>query len=337
MKCKNSLKRFLVIIIISSLFIYPQGYLAEQLEDSELTYKELVVQVMPQYVEPDGWEDGKPAVLVGQHGILTYNGEAKFEGEFRVSVPHQEPAFTLSLVGNFDEEGIVHEVDAELDEETGHLIWEPEEELEQGDEYRFVIEYYYDPYEEADIHQFIYHYELELPAETMSLLIFEPFGAEYFSMSEEADRETEMFGVPAHAYDRDDAEVGTTFDLDISYEKEDSVTTLEAMETQTPPDDDIHAQFRDDSAPEAAAGGNGGTPIIDTESALMISLSIIIAGMFVFFGLKSRGSQVNVKEKSRSKAVHVDPAVDTKELRQKLIRGEIDEETYKKERSKRSS
>ncbi|PYZ93403.1 hypothetical protein CR194_09475 [Salipaludibacillus keqinensis] len=336
MKCKNLLKRLLVIIIISSLFIFPQGYLAEPLEDSELNFKELVVQVMPQYVEPEGWEEGKPAVLVGQHGIFTYQGETSFEGEFRVSVPHQEPAFTLSLVGKFDEEGIVHEVDAELDEETGHLVWEPEEELEQGDEYRFVIEYYYDPYEETDPYQFFYNYELELPAETMSLLLFEPFGAEDFTMSEEADRETEMFGVLAHAYDSEDAEVGTTFNLDISYEKEDSVTTLEAMETQTPPDDDIHAQFRDDSSPEAAAG-NGGTPLIDTESALMISLSIIIAGMFVFFGLRSRGSQVNVKEKSRSKAVHVDPEIDTKELRQKLIRGEIDEETYKKERSKRSS
>lgn len=69
----------------------------------------------------------------------------------------------------------------------------------------------------------------------------------------------------------------------------------------------------------------------------MISLSIFIAGMFVFFRLWSRGSQVMAKGQSRSKAVNVELALDTKELQQRLIRGEIDEDTYKKERSKRSS
>lgn len=244
-------------MIISSLFIFRQGYLAVQPEDSELTYKELVLQVMPQYVEPDEWEEGNPAVLVGQHGIFTYQGETSFVGEFRVLVSHKEPAIKLSLVGNLDEKGIVHEVDAELDEETGHLIWEPDTKLEQGDEYRFVIEYYYDPYEEADIYQFYYNYELELPAETMSLLIFEPFGAEYFTISEEADQATEMFVVLGHACDKEDAEVGTRYTLNISYEKEDSLTTLEAMETQTPPDDDVHAQFPDDPAPQPIAGNGG--------------------------------------------------------------------------------
>jgi len=319
-------------MIISSLFILPRGYLAEQLEDPELIYKELVVQVMPQYVEPDEWEEGNPAVLIGQHGIFTYQGEASFEGEFRVLVPHKEPDFKLSLVGNFDEEGIVHEVDAELDEETGHLVWEPDTKLEQGDEYRFVIEYYYDPYEEAESYQFYYNYELELPAETMSLLILEPFGAEDFTISEAADRTTEMFGVLAHAFDEENAEVGTTYDLNISYEKEDSLTTLEAMETQTPPDDDVHAQFKDDASLDVSSG-TGGSTFIDTEGAVMISLSIIIAGLFVFFGLKSRGSMVKEKRPKNDENVEVD----TKDLRQMLIRGEIDEETYKKERAKRSS
>ncbi|MCE7792819.1 hypothetical protein K8O68_10370 [Salipaludibacillus sp. CUR1] len=322
--------------MISGFFFLPwNGAVMAEEMDPALAYKELVVQVMPQYAEPEGWEQGEPAVLVGQHGVLTNESDEEFEGEIRIAVPVNEPSFELSLVGYFNEDNTVTDVDASLDEETGELVWSPGENLQEGDTYRYVIEYFFAPIAEGEHKQFSYSYELGLPAETFNLLFVEPYGAENFTLSEEPDRETEMLGGPVHAFDSEPAEPGTSFDLEVSYDKEDTMTTLEALESQTPPDDDVHAQFRDDAAPEAA--GTGSSPLIDTESAVMISLSIIIAGIFVFFGLRSRGKTAPPPAHTKTRSKSKPEETDTKALRQKLIRGEIDEETYRKERSKRSS
>lgn len=302
--------------------------------DSALTYEELAIQVMPQYAEPDEWEPGKPALLIGMHGILKNTSGSPFSEEIRFPVPYDELDFQLSLTGEFDDEGAVHDTDAVLDEESGEVVWQLEDSLEPGDSYRFVMEYFYNPFEEGQPHRFEYAYELDMDAELLNLLFFEPVGAEDFTVSGgEPDRITEMLSVSVHVFEMEEAEAGASFNKAVSYDKQDGVTTVEAMETQmTPPDDDIHAQFYNNGAQ-----GSGG-PLIETEGALMISLAIVIAGLFIFFGLRSgRREPAFNRKKNQQPASPADADAEVKMLRQKLIRGEIDEETYRKERSKHLS
>ncbi|MCR6104709.1 hypothetical protein HXA34_00135 [Salipaludibacillus agaradhaerens] len=320
-----------LLCFLNVIFTFGVASAQDEMANSTLTYKELVIQVMPQYVEPDGWEEERPAVLVGQHGTLENKHEFSYDGEIRVPVPSDNHMFTLSMVGIFDEEGIVHDVEASVDTEAQEIVWETEESIASNDNYQFVIEYFIDPYEVSnDTYTFSYHYELERRADDVSIIIFEPFGSEEFTVSEEPDRELEMFGVPAYAFEKERAEEGEGLTFLISYDKADRLTTLEALENQMVPNDEIHAQFQTNDASGEAAGET--RPLIELEGAIMISISLIIASLFVFFGFRARAKHhIETIKPSDSKDVE---AEQIRALRQQLIRGEIDEETYNQVRTK---
>ncbi|MCR6098453.1 hypothetical protein HXA31_16260 [Salipaludibacillus agaradhaerens] len=320
-----------LLSFLNVIFTFGVASAQDEMANSTLTYKELVIQVMPQYVEPDGWEEGRPAVLVGQHGTLENEHESSYDGEIRVPVPSDNHMFTLSMVGIFDEEGIVHDVEASVDTEAQEIVWETEESIASSDNYQFVIEYFIDPYEVSnDTYTFSYHYELERRADDVSIIIFEPLGSEDFTVSEEPDRELEMFGVPAYAFEKEKAEEGEGLTFLISYDKADRLTTLEALENQMVPNDEIHAQFQTNDASGEATGET--RPLIELEGAIMISISLIIASLFVFFGFRARAKyHIETIKPSDSKGVE---AEQIRALRQQLIRGEIDEETYNQARTK---
>ncbi|UTR16608.1 hypothetical protein MM221_08805 [Salipaludibacillus sp. LMS25] len=324
----------LIPFLLSVLYTFTFGGVSAQtnMENSPLTYEELVIKVLPQYVNPEGWEDERPAVLVGQHGTLKNEGESSYNGEIRIPVSSDNQTFKVSMVGMFDEQGVVHDVEASVDKETQEVVWEIEEALDSNAHYQYVIEYFIDPYDlSEDTYTFSYHYELERRADDLTIMIFEPFGSEEFTLSQEPDQELEMYGVIAHIFEEEMASEGEAFTFVISYEKADRLTTLEALESQVVPNDEIHAQFQTDDTSELAT--NGTRPLIDLEGAIMISTALIIASLFVFFGLKSRikypteiAKPLNSKESEAEKI---------RALRQQLIRGEINEETYNKARKER--
>src|SRR5699024_7521419 len=105
--------------------------------------------------------------------------------------------------------------------------------------------------------------------------------AENVKLSEEPNDVLDMYGTPVHEYNVADVKAGDTFELDISYEKDSEITTLEALE-QHAPDDDIHQGLA------ATDDNDGAGTFISNESAIMISISMVIAGLFVYLGLRNR-------------------------------------------------
>ncbi|ADH98819.1 hypothetical protein [Salisediminibacterium selenitireducens] len=331
--------------LLAAVFIFGTALTAAQplaqATEETLYYDEILVQVMPQYVEPEGWTEGQPLVLVGQHGVLRNPSEEAVSPLIEVHVPSDKPDFILSLVGDFGEDDTVYEVAHEFDEQTGAVSWVPDKEIPPGESYQFVIEYYMDPFDiDGDAHAFTFDYTIDYDASEISVMIFEPYGASDFTIGKEEDRTTEMFNIPVYGFDRADVSAGWSDSFDVSYVKSDPVTTLEALETMEPPDDDIHAGFRNDlnefpeDHPDVAGMEGGGSPVlIDTTSAIIISAAIIIAAVLVFFGLRSRpaGSKRSTTD---AQAAPVDLNKERQRLRKKYMNGEITDEVYKQEMRK---
>ncbi|SDZ67198.1 hypothetical protein SAMN05421736_12922 [Evansella caseinilytica] len=323
---KSVLRWSIAIIIVTLVFAFQRWNTAAEVDRSgELPYKELVIQIMPEYVFPPEWSGDDPVVLVGRHGIFINDTEEQYDGSFTVDAPVDDPNMMLALVGKFDAYGQVTELDYSVDEAARTITWTPDEPLEPEEEYRYVIEYYYSPFA-ADAKKFAYSLQVDRDVEAMSVLFFEPYGAEEVQLSLEPERVTDMYGVQVHVYEFENLEAGDGFDLAVSYIKDDAITTLEALESQTPPDDDVHAGL---SGGDPSA--NGSQPVISNESAIMISISIIIAGLFVFFGLRNGKKQPVQKESPAlyKKAEKIDSIQEKKRLRQQLLNGEIDEKSYR--------
>lgn len=280
-----------------------------------LIYEHLTIYVMPQYVEPETWESVGPPVLIGIHGTLANESETSYRKDIRIPAPHDATDFQFAKAGKFIDGETIEELEAIVDEGTGEIVWEPGEDIAPGETYDFVVEYYFSLTKEGHVHELPYIYSLERETETANILIFEPYNAEQFSISGEADLTTEMLGVPVHVYNFTNRDSGKIMDVTISYEKSDSVTTVEAMDEGAPP------------AESAATASEGST----TEIVFSIILSVIIIGLLLFFIWKSRKKSVQRKEKVDVQEKQV------QELRNRLIRGEIDKETYEKLQSEHSS
>lgn len=336
---KKVLFRYITVsLAVLILLAFQTWNVAAQVDrtEAELPYKELVIQLMPEYVNPSGWTEEGPVLLYGQHGFFLNEGEEIFVGDITVDAPVNEPSLFIALVGRFDEQGQVQELDYTIDEDAGTIQWTPEGGIAPGEEYRYVIEYYYAPFTGESLREFSFDFTLDRQTENMTVLFFEPYGAEDITLSKDPERVTDMFGVPVHAFEFEDLSAGEIFALDISYVKDNEISTLEALESQRPPNDETHAGIGGN--PGVPGGGNN--PIISTENAVMISISLIISGLLVFFGLRTYRQQPAVQQekgKFQKQAAKVDIQAEKKILRQQFMNGEIDEKTYRNRMMRLSS
>lgn len=330
---KDILRFFTVVLTAVTLFsLHCLSINDVKANESEThqRYKELTIQLMPEYVTPTDWSEDEPAVLYGEHGLFINESEEPFQGTFSVNVPLDDPSLSIAIVAEMLEEDSIDE-EYTVNEDKKRIEWTPNKPIEPGEEYRYVVEYYYSPFESKENKTFTYEHVVDRDVEAMTFLFFEPVEAENIQLSKEPNNVLDMFGTPVHEYELTDIAAGDKFKLDISYEKESDITTAEALEQQTPPDDDIHQGLGLDD-------NNSGGRLISNEGAVMISISIIIAGLFVYFGLKNKETKSpdDKSKPSKTKKTNKNKAVAKKQLRQQLVNGEIDEDTYEKRLSKLS-
>lgn len=330
--------RYLMAMAFLALFFHLGSFSisanVEASESSTLTYEELQIYVMPQYTQPEEWESDEPAVIIGMYGTLVNGTDAPYSDDIQIPV-HSDPSdFQFSRVGKLDDEGSIQDVEATFDDKSSTITWQLADALEPGDAYHFFIEYYFAPAWEDTSFQFSYVYELERKADQLNILLFEPYGAENFTVDTETDSGEEgvVFGIHAHVFDWEEAEEGTVFDASVRYEKEDNVTTLEALETLEEKARELSEISQENAVKESAEAEQ---TTMQVERIVFIAITIVIVGLFVYFIFKNRKA-VKKKKKEEKKINEAAKDVDDelRALRRKLIRGEITKEDYEKERSK---
>jgi len=331
----------IVVVLIGGSFIFNNVQAEEKFVAEDFPYTELSIQVMPEFDYPEGWAEEKPSLLNAFYGTITNKSGQDFKGELEFPAPLDDKDFKVYLVAEFPGEN-QSEVQRpyKLNKEKGTLTWSPTEAIKKDGTYQFVIEYYSNPITVNGAEKnFNYQFTPETNIEKLDIIFYNPMNAKNFKLEPAAQNISATdYGQELHLYQFTDVKKGQALDYSTAYTKEGNESTLSII-SKLPPEDDNHTEA---ATEQVANNGSDERPIIGTAGAVIIGISIIIAGAFVFLGLK--GSKANSDRKLHSKLgkknriTSAKPVKnldgEKKQLRNKLINGKIDEKTYEEKMKK---
>jgi hypothetical protein len=340
----KKLMSFVLIAILISSFSFKNVSAAEPFQSEKFPYKEMQVQVMPEFDYPKDWPKDKPALLVGYFGTFVNKSGADYDGEISFSLPTDEQDFEIYLAAEFPDENKPEvQVQYTLDKEKKAITWKPTKPIEKDATYDFVIEYYSNPIDVNDSKSFNYSFQTPADMEQLDIVFYAPMNSKDFSLKPKATNETKSeYGEEIHHYQYTNAKKGTELTYNANYVKKDHTSSMSVISTQEPPQDENHQAVSGSTATEQVlnnTGSSGGTstqPLINTTGAVIIGISMIIMGIFIFLGFKGKGTPQTPKAPISAKIIKrpknpkkVDLKIDEKKLlRKMLMAGEIDQKTY---------
>lgn len=342
---KNKLFVFFLITSILSSFIIPKASAETVFQADKFPLKEMQVQVMPEFDYPEGWSKDTPSLLVGQYGTITNKSGQDFDGKIEIPVPVKEKGFKASLVAEFPDPN-KPEVQRpyDIDQEKGIVTWKPEKAIKNNETYQFVIEYYSQSIDVKDKKSFTYEFKNNAEIEQLDVIFYAPMNAKEIQLEPKAQNSDKSeYGEELYYYQYKNVKVGDSLKYTFSYKKDGTESTLEAINKQKPPADANHTGTTATDQVKNSTKDSTVQPIIGVGGASIIGLAIIIAGVFVFFGLKGNGktpskglkpSNQKQKKPSTKKDHKSSNTEDKKELRKKLLTGKINQEMYDEEMKK---
>ncbi|WP_045517562.1 hypothetical protein [Neobacillus niacini] len=343
-------KRLLALFLITSFlasFIIPNAYAETTFQPEKFPYTDMQIQIMPEFDYPEGWAKDTPSLLVGQYGTFTNKSGQDFDGKVEITVPANEKGFQAYLVAEFPEDN-KPEVQRpfDVDKEKGVISWKPSKAIKNNESYRFVVEYYTSAVDIKDKRSFTYEYSNPTEIGTLDVIFYAPMDAKEITLEPKAPNNTKSeYGEELFYYQYKDVKVGESYKYSFSYQKDGFKSTLDAINEKQPPNDENHTGVNGTATDQISGGSGGDRPLIGIGGAVVIGIAIIIAGVFVYLGLK--GKSQSAPKTSSSKATNHHPKKqvvkkennsisvdDKKELRKKLLNGKIDQETYDEEMKK---
>jgi hypothetical protein len=343
-------KKLLALFVITSFFssfIIPNAYADTTFQPEKFPYTDMQIQVMPEFDYPEGWAKDTPSLLVGQYGTFTNKSGQDFDGKVELAVPASEKGFQGYLVAEFPEDN-KPEVQRpfDVDIEKGIISWKPSKVIKNNETYRFVVEYYTSAVEVKDKRSFTYEYSNPTEIGTLDVIFYAPMEAKEITLEPKAPNNSKSeYGEELFYYQYKDVKAGESYKYNFSYQKDGFKSTLDTINEKQPPNDENHATVNGTATDQISGGSDGGRPLIGMGGAIVIGIAIIIAGVFVYLGIKgksysapkassSKATNHHPKKQSVKKEIKSISVDDKKELRKKLLNGKIDQETYDEEMKK---
>lgn len=349
---------FMTTLFLANIAI-PNAKAEGEFPTEQFPYKEMQIQVMPEFDYPDNWPKDQPSLLVGNYGTYENKTGSDYNGEIEFPIPVNDKNFQIYLVAEFpaaDKPEVQRPF--EINKEKGVVTWKPSKAIKKDGTYQFVVEYYTNPFEAGDTKKFNFEYVNPADVEKLDIIMYAPLNAKNFNTDPKAANTSKSdYGEELYYYQYTNQKKGNSVKIATSYTKKDNESTLSLINKQNPPDDANHSGT---TATDQVANGStdnskkaADQPIIGIGGASVIGVSLIIAGLFVFFGLKgnARGmkptmnsnkkaqnktvvQKSNKKDKSDQKTSKNDTTDQKKKLRSLLLSGKIDDETYENEMKK---
>ncbi|WP_312471781.1 hypothetical protein [Neobacillus sp.] len=347
---KKSLAFFVIASFLSS-FIIPKANAETAFQAEKFPIKEMQVQVMPEFDYPEGWSRDIPSLLVGQYGTITNKSGQDYDGKVEISVPSNEKGFEAALVAEFPEEN-KPEVQRpyDVDKEKGMISWKPAKPIKNNETYKFVIEYYTKNIDVKDKKSFTYELINNSDIELLDVIFYAPMNAKEIKIEPKASNNSKNeYGEELYYYQYNKVKAGENLKYSFSYKKDGTESTMEAINKAQPPKDENHTGVNNGTATDQVVKGGKGSsssPIIGVGGASIIGIALIIAGLFVYLGLKGNAQSSHTTAKGTKHKNHqpnkstakkdnkVSNAEEKKELRKKLLTGKIDQEMYEEEMKK---
>lgn len=349
MNRKKIFSFIITLLIINLTFVFQSVQAEENFQSEHFPYSEIQIQVMPEFDNPAGWDEEQPSLLVGYYGTLVNKSGNDYDGVLEFPLPLDSTGFELYLVAEFQEENQPEvQLNYEINTEKGVISWKPTKPISKDESYQFVVEYYANPFMIAEQKSFTYSFEAKSVFEKVDILFLAPFNSEDFSINKEAVNISKSeYGEQIYQYEYTNVEPGNVLDFLVTYKKEDNSTTLSEINSGQIPNDETHAGVQEGSFATDQSQQNKSAnphPLIDPIGATIIGVSIIIAGLLVYLGLKKSSNQRSNPEQSVKKKnsqnledhTKADKAEKKKQLRQLLIQNKIDQKTYDEEIKKLS-
>jgi hypothetical protein len=338
---KKSLAFLLMVVMLANIS-WQNVKAAENFPAEKFPYKEMQVQVMPEFDYPENWPKDKPALLVGYFGTFVNESGEKFDGEISFPLPVDEPDFEVYLAAEFPKENQPEvQVDYRIDKEQKMIIWKPTKPIEKDATYKYVIEYYSNPIDVKNEKTFTYSFTPTADTEQLDIVVYAPINATDFKMEPKATNESKSeYGEEIHYYQQKNVKKGVDLVYNASYIKKDHTSSMSVIKTQQPPQDENHQGL---TATEQVLNNSGNSqntsnrPIIDTTGAVIIGISLVIMGALIFLGFRGKGStgsahkgrniQATMRTSKNNKKIDSN-LEEKKQLRRMLLAGEIDQRTY---------
>lgn len=346
---KNKWLALFVIATFLTNFSIPKASAETAFQAEKFPFKEMQVQVMPEFDYPEGWSREVPSLLVGQYGTMTNKSGQDYNGKIEIPVPATEKGFEAVLVAEFPEKD-KPEVQRpyDVDKENGIITWKPAKAIKNNETYEFVIEYYTKSIDVKDNKSFSYELKNKADIDLLDVIFYAPMDAKEIKIEPKAANNSKNeYGEELYYYQYKKVKADGGLKYSFSYKKDGTESTMEAINKQQPPNDENHSGV---SATDQVVKTGGTTapskrPIIGLGGALIIGLAIIIAGLFVFIGLKgnshsaAKGAKKTKKQPQKpshtaKKDNKTANSEEKKELRKKLLTGKIDQEMYEEEMKK---
>jgi hypothetical protein len=344
----KKLMALIVIALCLTSFVIPKASADIRFQPEKFPFKEMQIQVMPEFDYPEDWPKNTPSLLVGEYGTITNKSGRDFSGKIEIPIPSKEKGFETNLVAEFPDPN-KPEVQRPytVDKEKGIVSWTPAKPIKNNKSYKFVIEYYTNTIAVKDKKSFTYELTNNTPIDQLNVIFYAPMNAKNIQIAPKAQNTTKSeYGEALYYYQYSKVKIGNSLKYSFSYKKDGTESTMAAINKQQPPNDDTHKNVQNETATDQVSKSGNDTsnqPIIGIGAALIIAIAIIITGVLIFFGLQGKRQSVtkstkfnkpqNVKQqvKKESKSVNAD---EKKELRKKLLTGKIDQETYEEEMKK---
>ncbi|MEH7157127.1 hypothetical protein [Neobacillus drentensis] len=349
---KNKLLALFVITSFLMNFIIPKASAEAAFPAEKFPFKEMQVQVMPEFDYPDDWSSRKePSLLVGQYGTITNKSGQDYNGKIEIPVPAMEKGFEAFLVAEFPEKD-KPEVQRpyDVDKEKGIVSWKPAKAIKNNQTYEFVIEYYTKSIDVKNNKTFSYELKNKADIALLDVIFYAPMDAKEITIEPKAQNNSKNeYGEELYYYQYKNVKANAGLKYSFSYKKDGTESTMEAINKQQPPNDENHSGVSATDQVDKTGGtaASSKRPIIGLGGAAIIGLAVIIAGLFVFLGLKgnnqtaSKGSKQNKNQnqprkpsQNAKKDNKIANSEEKKELRKKLLTGKIDQEMYDEEMKK---
>jgi uncharacterized membrane protein len=311
----------ILVALLSIIFLLPNLALANT-ESNKFVMEELSIRIMPEYAyHPNEKNKEQPPLLIGYQGSLMNKTGIAQKGLIEIPLPTKSKNFRIGYVADYNrDQSQTYEIQYELDKKNQTISWTTTEEIQPGELYKFVIEFYTDEIKEDNNNKSLsYEFTSFADIGIVNFLFLEPLKSESYRLTPEADSHQENgYGMNMFMYQVKGMKANDQKEIKLEYKRTETKTTMDIMEDMNKKNPQESQVKNKEFLPKS---------IIFGVLAGLILLFTIILLYFLKKRAKKTNSHQPVEKKEAIKPVDLENK--KKHLRGLLLAGSISEQEYR--------
>jgi hypothetical protein len=225
-------KAIYIGLFVCLILILP-NLVSAQSSSPMFSMEELAIQVMPEYSNhPEDKAVKQPPLLIGFHGTLLNNSDQPQKGKIEIPLPIEAKNFRIGYVADYNRDQTqMNEIEYEVNKEAGTISWITTEEVQPGELYKFVIEFYTDEIKvDKNSKSLSYSFKSFTDIGLVRILFLEPLKANDFRLTPAAESHQENgYGMNMFMYQIQGMKQNDTKEIKLTYQRAETKTTIAIM------------------------------------------------------------------------------------------------------------